>query len=80
MIKITILKQYKSIKATETFEIPDFTVLTGKNGSGKSHLMELMSFNDSSFRTINVNGNKEPQIKYIGFNGLNPQVSEVGGV
>lgn len=79
MIKITILKQYKSIKATETFEIPDFTVLTGKNGSGKSHLMELMSFNDSSFRTINVNGNKEPQIKYIGFNGLNPQVSEVGG-
>lgn len=79
MIQITVLKQYKSIKTSELFTIQDFTVLTGKNGSGKSHLMELIALNDSKFRSISIDGNSVSKIKYIGFNGLNPQVSEIGG-
>ena len=79
MIRIQVLKQYKSIQQLNTFELPDFTVLTGKNGSGKSHLMELMSHNDSALKTIEVDGVVSKKVKYIGFNGLNPVVSDVGG-
>lgn len=79
MIRIQVLKQYKSIQQLNIFELPDFTVLTGKNGSGKSHLMELMSHNDSEFKTIEVDGVVSKKVKYIGFNGLNPVVSDVGG-
>lgn len=34
--------QYKSINKFEWHDIPKFTVLTGKNGSGKSQLLELI--------------------------------------
>jgi len=33
---------YISIDQFDPIEIPDFTVLTGVNGSGKSHLMEAL--------------------------------------
>ena len=35
-------KTYKSIEQFDPVEIPDFVVLTGVNGSGKSHLLEAM--------------------------------------
>lgn len=35
---------YKSIKHLNWENIPDFVVLTGKNGSGKTQLLELMNF------------------------------------
>lgn len=71
-MKIKIHKEYKSIKAPHEFELPDFVVLTGKNGSGKSHLMEAMS--NSDFAVVFDKGKRLPNIKYIGFNGLNPRV------
>ena len=40
-MKITINNEYKSIKALgEEIELPDFIILTGKNGSGKTHFLE----------------------------------------
>ena len=42
-MKITINNPYKSLKSGVNFNLPKFTVLTGKNGSGKSHLMEALS-------------------------------------
>ena len=75
-MKIRIHKEYKSIKAPQEFDLPDFVVLTGKNGSGKSHLMEAMSKYEYS---IVSDGERElPKVKYIGFNGLNPQVNTDG--
>ena len=35
MIKVTIQNTYKSLQPVASFELPDFCVLTGKNGSGK---------------------------------------------
>ncbi len=75
-MRININKEYKSIKAPQEFELPDFVVLTGKNGSGKSHLMEVMS--KWEFCTVNDNDRQLGKIKYIGFNGLNPQVNSDG--
>lgn len=75
-MKITIHKEYKSIRAPQEFELPDFVVLTGKNGSGKSHLMEVMS--KPELAIISENGECLPKVKYIAFNGLNPQVNSDG--
>ena len=72
-MKIRIHKEYKSIKAPQEFDLPDFVVLTGKNGSGKSHLMEAMS--KYEYAIVSDEEKNLPKIKYIGFNGLNPQVN-----
>ena len=72
-MEVRVLKQHKSIVPVE-FELPDFCVLTGKNGSGKSHLLQAMA--DKNFSTI-YRGVKEEElsiIKYIPFNGLNPNI------
>jgi predicted ATPase len=68
MITIKIKKQYKSINLCE-FELPDFSVLTGLNGSGKTHLLEAIS--NEEFSDVSVNGKKISNIRYIPFNGLN---------
>ncbi len=74
MLKINIKKSYKSIPENLEFEFPEFTVLTGENGSGKTHLFE--SINDSKISEILYNGNKMTRIKYIPFNELNPKIDE----
>ena len=72
-MEIKIIQQYKSINPCE-FELPDFCVLTGKNGSGKSHLLEALADNRTS--QIIINGKVVNNVKYIHFNGLNPQIIE----
>lgn len=75
MMKISVRKAYKSIHVLQDFEIPDFVVLTGKNGSGKSHLMEAMTSQENC-TVQDEQGKQLTQIKYIPFNGLNPHVDE----
>lgn len=72
---IKVRQSYKSIHVAQSFELPDFVVLTGKNGSGKSHLMELMTMLDKC-QITEGDGRNLLQIKYIPFNGLNPHVDE----
>lgn len=74
-MEIRIPKAYKSINPV-VFELPDFCVLTGKNGSGKSHLLQAMADNARSgiFETTEDNEDELKIIKYIPFNGLNPNV------
>lgn len=74
-MEVKILKQHKSI-APVVFELPNFCVLTGKNGSGKSHLLQAMAdIKCSKIYNSNKNiGDELSIIKYIPFNGLNPNV------
>ena len=74
-MNIRIKKAYKSITQLQEFEIPDFMVLTGKNGSGKSHLMELMK-RTGDCQVYDNEGKHLLRIKYIPFGGLNPQITE----
>ena len=74
-MRIKIKKIYKSIHTIQDIDIPDFMVLTGKNGSGKSHLMEAMT-NQEICTILNSEGKQLTQIKYIPFNGLNPHIDE----
>lgn len=39
---LTQVRAYRSIKHLPTTTLPDFTVITGLNGSGKSHLLEAI--------------------------------------
>lgn len=42
-VNLRFYREYRSIKHIDDFSLPSFTVLTGKNGSGKSHLLEAIS-------------------------------------
>lgn len=75
MFKVSINQVHKSINIPQVFELPDFVVLTGKNGSGKSHLMEVMTLSEKC-SIFDDEANLLSQVKYIPFNGLNPQVVE----
>ena len=72
MITVGTINKHKSISQGLTFEPPDFCVLTGKNGSGKSHLFEAMA--DRGHTNITIDGAGVNLVQYIMFNGLNPIV------
>lgn len=73
-MEITILKEHKSIKPHCQFEFPELVVLTGKNGSGKTHLLEALS--SPSISKIIVKEKQFSKIRYIPFNGLVPNIVE----
>lgn len=71
---IRIKDKHKSIQNGVEFDLPNFTVLTGKNGSGKSHLLEAISTTELS--EITDGQDVLTSVKYIKFNDLNPQFQE----
>lgn len=73
-MRVSVTQKYKSIPLGLEFDLPDFCILTGKNGSGKSHLLEAMS--NQQFSQIMVHGRTLTNILHVGYNGLNPQVDE----
>lgn len=73
-MEIKIIKENKSIKPSdELLTLPKFCVLTGKNGSGKSHFLECLS--KSEMAQILEEGKLFTEVKYIPFGGLNPQIN-----
>ena len=75
-MEVTIKKEYKSLKNLTTFHVPNFCVLTGKNGSGKTHLFEALMSNGHA-KVADDTGKQLTKIKYVPFNGLNPVVNSV---
>ncbi len=73
-MKVRVIQKHKSIPAGLEFDLPEFSILTGKNGSGKSHLLEVMA-NQHMCQVI-VDGSVLTNILHVGYNGLNPQVDE----
>lgn len=72
------IKNYKSIMEPISFDLPNFTVLTGENGSGKTHLFEAIS--NGHYSDVFIDGHQKIEsfnIKYIAFNQLNPDVDEM---
>lgn len=73
-MEIKIIQKHKSINPPCDFDLPNFSVLTGKNGSGKTHLLEAVADNAKS--QVYINGALIKNVRYIGFNGLNPNIAE----
>lgn len=73
-MKIQVLKDFKSLPGFE-FDFPDFVVLTGVNGSGKTHLLTVLSDSSSSVITINDEDvtRKITRIKYLSSVTLSPE-------
>jgi len=70
---IKIKAKNKSINQLCEFELPNFSVLTGVNGSGKTHLLETIS--NKQMSEVKIDGRNIQNIKYIPFNGLNPSIA-----
>jgi ABC-type ATPase involved in cell division len=84
MLKVITLQQHKSIGICE-FELEDFSFITGKNGSGKSHLLEAIytegtqtnyTYNSERPVPISINGKMINNIVKVAFGELNPNVTE----
>lgn len=70
---VVLNTSYKSIPKGISFDVPNFCVLTGKNGSGKSHLLEAIATGSAIATSSGV---QLKVIQHVGFNGLNPTVDE----
>src|SRR5438105_2474073 len=56
-MNIQIHREYKSLQPFLSEEFPEFTIITGKNGSGKSQLIQLI-------REQYINKNEENRISF----------------
>jgi len=72
-MKIKIDTPYKSITSSIEFELPKFTILTGENGSGKTHIFEALNNKNGH---IIVDDRKLKSISYIPFGSLNPKIDQ----
>ncbi|UML92144.1 AAA family ATPase [Shewanella xiamenensis] len=71
-MKIEFINEYLSISDFDSYEIPEFTLITGLNGSGKTHLLKAIE--TGSIRTnlkISPNINSRP-IAYFNYQTLAP--------
>lgn len=59
MFKIKSIQKYLSIEGLLETDLPDFTVLIGKNGSGKTHLLKAIQ-NGSVITSLDQNYSIEP--------------------
>lgn len=74
-MKLVFKEKYRSINAFEPVTLPDFTVLTGFNGSGKTHL--LKGIHEGA---VLIDGIENAQIVYFNYGNFKlenePKVSE----
>ncbi|MBR9788576.1 MAG: AAA family ATPase [Vibrionaceae bacterium] len=73
-MKITIRQNHKSVLQGLEFELPMFTVLTGENGSGKTHLFEAIQNTRNAL--VTSDDKILTNITYIPFAGLSPVVDQ----
>jgi len=73
-MRIRLSKEYKSIPVGLEFDLPDFCILTGRNGSGKSHLLEAIA--NRQISEVISNGTNLTNILHVGYNALNPQIND----
>lgn len=60
--QLTFLSVYKSITSLSAIDLPKFVVLTGRNGSGKTHLLEALK--NGNVKSSLVGDNKGEVILY----------------
>ena len=73
-MRIRLVKEYKSIPVGLEFDLPNFCILTGRNGSGKSHLLEAIA--NRQISEVISDGKILSNILHVGYNALNPQIND----
>ncbi len=74
-MKLEFQSVYKSIKSLKLFELPNFTILTGVNGSGKTQLLEAITASAISIDGITPQRN-QAIFRLFNWNSLIPNNSE----
>ncbi|MBK9317503.1 MAG: ATP-binding protein [Bacteroidetes bacterium] len=80
MMKLTLLTKYKSLDPPLTIDISDFTILTGVNGAGKTHLLSGLA---TGIIQITANGEllnpagMANACKYVASHSLSPNDSAI---
>lgn len=70
MITIIVEKKFKSLSNPFNIVLPDFTVISGINGAGKSHL--LAAIEQGIAKVYDDNGNELVRKRYINSSSLSP--------
>ena len=70
-MKLQLRKPYLSIGQLDKFELPDFAVLIGRNGIGKTQLLDAIKNNH-----ISVSGSVDSDIQKYDFNSFQPKSSD----
>lgn len=73
MIELEFNSPYLSIESLSETELPDFTVITGKNGTGKSHLLQAIQNQHVRWKGLEQGENRNQQIRIYDWNSLAPQ-------
>ena len=73
-IKLQFQSSYKSIGSLDEQELPDFTVITGLNGSGKSQLLESILQKNAGIRAFSADRVLK-RIKHVNHTTLSPNNS-----
>ena len=68
--KLSFGSIYKSIKSLPSIDLPSFVVLTGRNGSGKTHLLEALR--DGKVKSSLV-GNIQTDVILYDWNSIIPK-------
>ena len=75
-MKISSNSRYKSLEQFQEFQLPDFVVLYGINGAGKTHLLQVLA-NQNVTRITDDSGADLPRRKFVDANTLAPNNSTV---
>jgi AAA15 family ATPase/GTPase len=73
-MKLIFQRPYKSIKSLPIIELPDFVIITGVNGSGKTHLLQAISNSCVQIEDIIANSYPSP-IRLYNWANLTPRDS-----
>ncbi|AJQ48248.1 MULTISPECIES: AAA family ATPase [Pseudomonas] len=73
-MKVLIKSAHKSIPKELYFTLPSFSIITGLNGSGKTHLLEAMA--NPQLSELTIEGQTAQNISLIPYNSLTPQITE----
>jgi AAA15 family ATPase/GTPase len=74
-VKLEFQSVYKSIKSLKPLDLPNFTVLTGVNGSGKTQLLEAVTTSSISIDGVVAHRN-QTIYRLFNWNNLIPNNSE----
>jgi ABC-type transport system involved in cytochrome c biogenesis ATPase subunit len=73
-MRLTFSQAYKSIKTFPAIDLPDFVVMTGVNGAGKTHLLEAIANGSVQIDGIPIGGSNQP-IRLFNWSNLVPNDS-----
>lgn len=73
-MRLTFRQAYKSITTLPAIELPEFVVLTGVNGAGKTHLLEAIANGSIRIDDITTDNNNR-QIRLFNWSNLVPNDS-----